>query len=203
MMKKKKIEPFENIKIGNNIFHICVRVSTRNRSNGMWENKYLNNMEQIKDWNELFPNWHKPSEDQFHWVVRYAKKSLFKTFITLTQIINGNHMCPIVLNNVYECNELIRLINNNVVFIIDNMVGTIDTNINRIEELFEPYAATFVSERWCKFRIGNKLFIGRTYLTDKFNQDAEKFIGCVFEDGGTTHKRWSEQSFDEFEYLDI
>lgn len=202
-MKKKKIESFENIKIGNKVFHICVRVSARNRSNGMWENMYLNNMEQIKDWDELFPNWRKPFEDEFHWVVRCAEKSLFKTFITLTQSINGNCHSPIVMNNKYECNELIRLIKNNVVYIIDNMVGTANTNINRIEELFEPYVATFVCGRWCKFRINNKWFVGRTYLTDKFNQDAEEYIGCVFEDGRTTHKRWSEQWFDEFEYLDI
>lgn len=200
---KKKIEPFENIKIGNNIFRICVRVSTRNRSNGMWENKYLNNMEQIKDWDELFPNFHRPSEDEFHWVVRYAKKSLFKTFITLTQSINGNHMCPIVLNNAYECNELIRLIKNNVVYIIDTMVGTVNTNINRIEELFEPYGATFVCGRWCKFRINNELFVGRTYYADTQNTNSSKIIGCVFEDGGTQHKYWDNQKFDEFEYINI
>lgn len=203
---KKKIKSFENIKIENNIFRICVRVSTRNRLNGIWENKYLNNMEQIKDWDELFPNFHRPSEDQFHWVVQIKKSTLnFKWFsigkyVTLTQHNTQGFHYPIVLNNAYECKELIRLIKNNVIYIYGAMVGTVNTRINRIEELFEPYVVTFVAYKWCKFRIENNWFLGRTYYDDN---DSVKIIGCVFEDGGTQHKYWDEQKFDDFEYLNI
>lgn len=144
MVKK---EPFETIQIGDNYFQICVSVMATNRLNTKKSKcKFLNNMEQIKDWDELYPNYHRPAEDQFHWIIQIRESiERFKWFsvgkyVTLRQTNNHSGTSCIHFNNKHECYELFRLIENKTVTILNTDIGpmTVVSSTHRVEELFEP-----------------------------------------------------------------
>lgn len=138
----------ETIKIDDNYFQICVSVMATNRLNTkMSKQMFLSNMEQIKDWDELYPNYHRPAEYRFNWIIKIRKSTVrFKWFsvrkyVTLRQTNTHSGTSCIHFNNKHECYELLRLIENKTVMILNTDIGpmaivsSVISSTHRVEEL--------------------------------------------------------------------